>query len=315
MSCKLNEIVTISILTFNRSLLLKKLLLSLKDLKYELVEIIVVDNNSEDNTQQLIAKDFPDICYIRTDENIGAAARNLGMRAANGNIIVALDDDISNFNDSDIANIIRIFRKRPNVGAINFKVIDQLTGSVCNWTHHCKAKNYYNKEFMTYEITEGAVAFRRTVIEETGYYPEYFFLSHEGPDLAFRILDKGYEVIYSPTVSVFHSHSDLGRKNWFNYYYDTRNQFWLAARNFPIFYALFYLLRGLFSMAFYSIRDGFFLYWIRGIIDGFKGLGNTLKDRKVLNRDTMKLIKNIDKARPSVTYYIKNRILKKTVRL
>ena len=129
-------------------------------------------------------------------------------------------------------------------------------GRTCNWVHHCKEEEYYDREFLTYEITEGAVAFRKKALNCSGYYPENFFLSHEGPDLAFRIFENGYRVIYWGDIRVEHLFSEEGRKPWRNYYYDTRNQFWLAARHFPFDYAVVYLGRGLGSMLVYWAAMG-----------------------------------------------------------
>ncbi len=307
--------VTIAILTYNRKELLEELLLSLLKLQYKPMEIIVVDNHSTDGTQEMLEKKFPTIKHLRTQENIGVGARNLGLKCAKGEIVITLDDDVSGLGDEEINNLVGKFRSDQNVGAVNFKVLDHMTGQLCNWVHHCRCEDYCNTEFLTYEITEGAVAFRKCVLEEVGYYSETFFLSHEGPDLAFRILDKGYSVIFFPAVAVIHSHSDLGRKSWLRYYYDTRNLLWLAARNLPFFYALRYLVRGLLSMGVYSLRDGFFLYWVRGIIDGCKGIGRELQKRKPMNDSTMKIVKAIDDKRPDLRYIIRKRLFKKSVRL
>jgi len=310
-----HPIVTISILTHNRCFLLKSLLLSLTTLSYNPIEIIVVDNYSLDDTEKMIRSYFPHIQYIKTEENIGAGARNYGLRAAKGEIVITLDDDIDGLKDDSIHYLVEMFRKKTNLGAVNFRILDAKTGKLSNWPHHCIAAEFENTEFHTYEITEGAVAFRKAAIEKTGYYPEDFFLSHEGPDLAFRLIDHGYEVIYSGLISVNHHHSSLGRKNWYNYYFDTRNQFWLAARNFPCGHSLMYLCRGLFGMLFLAIRDGYFLTYCRGIKDGLVGLKKALRNRKVLSAQTLALIKEIDSARPNLIALLKSGVLQKKVRL
>ena len=307
--------VSICVLTYNRSLLLRNLLSSLQSLKYDILEIIVVDNHSADDTMRMVTTEFDEIKYIRTERNMGASARNLGLKAARGGIVVTLDDDILGLSEESIKFLLDLFGGRRGLGAVNFKVIAESTGRICNWVHHRKIEEFRDCEFQTYEITEGAVAFRRKVLEECGYYPEDFFLSHEGPDLAFRILDKGYEVIYSPRVTVVHYHSDLGRKNWLNYYYDTRNQMWVAARNFPISYAVRYLARGISSMFFYSIRDGFFWYWARGVVDGLRGLRNAMKGRNVLRKETMRTLRAIDSSRPDLKYMVGKKVFQKKFRL
>ena len=307
--------VTISILTYNRSKYLKKLLTSLISLDYKPFEIIVIDNHSEDDTQQMMTDEFPYISYIRTERNIGAEARNLGMKKALGDIIITLDDDIIGLDDDAILNIVKWFSADTDLGALNFKVIDALTGGLCNWVHHYKPEDYSHKDFITYEITEGAVAFRKLALERSGYYPENFFLSHEGPDLAFRLLENGLKVIYSSEIVVEHYTANEGRTSWRNYYFDTRNQFLLAARNFPVGYALRYLTMGLAVMLAYSIRDGYTTYWLKAVYDGVKGLGAVLKDRKVLSKNTMAIIKNIDSNKPNLAYLVRRRLFRRGIRI
>jgi GT2 family glycosyltransferase len=307
--------ISISVLTYNRGSILKDLLVSLSSIKYEQLEIIVIDNCSKDNTSMIMSKEFPQILYIKLSQNIGASARNVGLQKATGDIIITLDDDIIGINDDAIFSILTQFVERPRLGAVNFSVTDYYTGKICNWVHHRNISENFDKEFLTYEITEGAVAFRRRALEVAGYYPTYFFLSHEGPDLALRLIDSGYDVIYSNKISVLHKHSDLGRRPWMNYYYDTRNQVWYAIRNLPAFYAISYLFRGLSSMLIYSIRDGYIIWWLKAIRDSFKGIIRAFGDRRVISKKTLSIIRNIDNHRPSIFYMLKKRFFVKGVRL
>ncbi len=308
-----SKLITISVLTYNRAGILSTLLDQLISLKYEPLEIIVVDNHSSDNTITMIEEKYASVKLIRTDKNIGVLARNLGMQQAKGDIVITLDDDITNLTDEHLEKIVAIFDQRLQLGAINFKVVG-LNGQICNWVHHCKEEENHNKEFLTYEITEGAVAFRRTTLEQSGYYPKNFFISHEGPDLAFRIFECGFDVMYSDMVQVTHSYSDHARELWRNYYYDTRNQLWLAVRNFPLSYSISYLARGLISMMIYSIRDGYFMYWLKAIKDAIFGLREALQERKVLSSHTMSIIAMIDSNRPDLFYILKKRLFSKGMR-
>jgi hypothetical protein len=130
--------------------------------------------------------------------------------------------------------------------------------------------------------------------------------------LAFRILDTGFNVIYSGEVAVKHLFDPKNREPWRKYYFDTRNQFWLAARNYPISYMLVYLSRGLFSMLIYSIRDGYFWYWAKAIIDGLAGLKKAIKQRKVLSQRTINIVRLIDSKRPGLGYMIRKKVLDKS---
>lgn len=302
--------ISICILTYNRCALLRELLKNIEGLICASIEIIVIDNHSADRTQEMMLSEFAMIKYLRTDKNIGASARNIAMKAAIGDIVVTLDDDVTGLGQNAIWALVKKFSEDQTVGAANFKVVNS-AGGLCNWVHHCRQEDFSDKEFQTYEITEGAVAFRKKALELSGYYPDKFFLSHEGPDLAFRIIESGFKVIYMPQIEVTHYFADEGRQPWRNYYYDTRNQLWLAARNFPITYALVYLGRGLLSMLVYSIRDGFFYYWLKAVADGIVGLKQVLGERNVLSEATINIIKKIDSQRPSLGYMIRERLLVK----
>jgi GT2 family glycosyltransferase len=295
--------------------LLEKLLWSLGCLSVNSHEIIVVDNDSDDGTGQMIAGNFPSIKYMRTEKNLGVAARNLGLSAASGEIVVTLDDDVFGLDVDSMDAIDQLFSRDPALGAVNFRVTNGTDETVCNWVHHCRPELYQDSEFPTYEITEGAVAFRKKALEIAGSYVPYFFISHEGPDLALRLWDNGFKVLYSPRISVKHYHAAENRTTWRRYYFDTRNLFWLVARNLPFVYGFFLLSRGVSAMLLYSVRDGYLLYWLKGVRDGIKGLKQALEDRKVISKQTMDIVKLIDKKRPGFWYLAKKRLFKKGVRI
>lgn len=56
-------------------------------------EIIVVDNGSLDDTSDAVRRHFPDVKLISLDENLGAAGRNVGVRAARAPYVAFADDD------------------------------------------------------------------------------------------------------------------------------------------------------------------------------------------------------------------------------
>src|SRR6266508_3277988 len=70
--------VSIAVLTFNRSARLGELLASLAEVVRGGAQLVVIDNNSQDDTREVVAGAAVPLLYIRTSENIGVAARNLG---------------------------------------------------------------------------------------------------------------------------------------------------------------------------------------------------------------------------------------------
>lgn len=311
----MNTKVSISILTYNRSTILNELLTSLASITDVLDDIIVVDNHSTDDTEAMVRQNHPHIRYYKTPSNIGVAARNLGISKAAGDIIITLDDDIIGIDDQDIKTLIRLFEEKMDVGAICFKIRDYQSDEICNWCHHYQTEVFADREFITDEITEGAVAFRKSAIQKSGLYPDFFFISYEGSDLLCRLLVAGYKTMYSPDIEVKHRTAQQGRPNWRRYYYDTRNQIWMVARNYPFLLGIKYLLRGLPAMFVYSFRDRFISFWFRAIYDGIRGLPKVLENRKPLGSESVKILKDIAKNRPGLLYTAKKRLIKREISL
>ena len=79
--------------TYNRAWCLKSAIDSVLDQNDQRSELIVVDDGSTDNTQQLVATYGERLRYIRQDNRGVSAARNTGIRAASGALIALLDSD------------------------------------------------------------------------------------------------------------------------------------------------------------------------------------------------------------------------------
>jgi GT2 family glycosyltransferase len=82
-----------------------------------------------------------------------------------------------------------------------------------NGLPHKRYEEYKSKSFFeTYFYAGGAHAIKRDVIEKLGKYPDDFFYGMEEYDLAYRILDAGYSIVYSDKIVMLHKESPLGRK-------------------------------------------------------------------------------------------------------
>jgi GT2 family glycosyltransferase len=298
--------ISIVVLTYNRNHLLERLLSDLQPFVRGGVQLIVVDNASSDPAS-MVTERHPGVTLVRAPQNLGAAGRNLGFEAATGDIVVSLDDDVYGLSRDALERLRETFAD-PRIAAVNFTVFEEGTGRIVNWVHHRIVEHYYDKTFDTYEITEGAVAFRRSVLTSVGGYAANFFLSHEGPDLAFRIMNHGMQVIYSPAVNVTHSFAQEGRIPARRYYYDTRNTLWLAARNLPLGYGSRLVARQCLAMLVYSVRDGYLRWWLKGMWDGLRGLRAAWTERQPLSRETMRRVRHIDSFRPPLLYMARKRL-------
>lgn len=91
----MNETVSVVIPTYNRAELINRAIESVLQQTYSDIEIIVVDDASEDETESAVKKIKSEkLRYIRLKQNGGACkARNTGIRAAKGNYVAFLDSD------------------------------------------------------------------------------------------------------------------------------------------------------------------------------------------------------------------------------
>jgi GT2 family glycosyltransferase len=299
---------SVLVLTYNRPNEIQR---NLSELVYNLskeVDVVVVDNYSDLSLKNTIDKYSERVKFIRTDENIGVAARNIGMKACKSDIVITLDDDVFGLTQKFLDIIVRKFNQNSDLSAINFKVIDDATEEQINWIHHRKLDDWCGKEFESYEISEGAVAFRRLDFMNIGGYPSDFFISHEGPYLALNLLKDGKTIIYSPDVIVRHAHAEGGRSSWRRYYYDTRNVIWMCTTHFPIPMAAHKCTLALGSLLIYAIRDGYSRYWAKGVLDGFLGIRPWLARRKPIKGAALDRYRSMAAKNASFWYMLKKRL-------
>ncbi len=153
--------ISLIICTYNREKFLGKALQSLtsQTLPPEHFEILIVNNNATDGTEQ-ISKDFIEtnpklnIRYF-VESNQGLSyARNRGMREAHGSIITYIDDD-AEAEDDFLAQILTFLEARPEVAGVGGKIIPKYEGTPPEWM------NKYLYGFVT-KVDFGDDVFRYT---------------------------------------------------------------------------------------------------------------------------------------------------------
>jgi glycosyltransferase involved in cell wall biosynthesis len=115
-----NPTVSIIIPTYNRSRLLARAVKSVLNQTYQNFELIIVDDASTDNTEEVVGS-FNDerIKYVRHEKNKGeAVARNTGIKAARGEYIASHDSDDEWLHEK-LAKRIRAFENcSPEIGVV-----------------------------------------------------------------------------------------------------------------------------------------------------------------------------------------------------
>jgi peptidoglycan-N-acetylglucosamine deacetylase len=199
---KADALVSVLIPAFNEARVIEGSVRRVLASEGVLVEIIVIDDGSKDETSAIVAKAFADEPRVRllTLENGGKArALNLGLELATSDIIIALDAD-TQFEPLTIARLARWFAD-PELGAVagNAKVGNRVN-IVTRWqaTEYVTAQNLERRALTRFEaitVVPGAVgAWRRAALDAVGGYPVDTLA--EDQDLTIAIQRAGWRVAY-----------------------------------------------------------------------------------------------------------------------
>ena len=264
-------------------------------------ELIVVDNGSKDGVRQVVESHDAAVRLIELAENRGACgARNAGIAAARGEIIVVLDDDVGFVSPFELSRLVSVFDQHPDFQVLAFQICDPVTGDLRlrDWCHPRDWKKFSQSEFETHHFGEGAMAARREVFDKTGLYYEPFFYGAEGHDMEIRVLNQGFRILYAPRVRVWHRVSEKARSVDRQYYYFTRNYIWMAYKDYPALAGLQFLTIKMGMMLYFTLRLKCYASFWRGVRDGIRGLPKVRAARTPATRETLRRWAEFERERP-----------------
>lgn len=300
--------MSIAILNYQRRDALRRALESARSQRFP-VEILAVDNGSTDGSADMVRDEFPDVRLVRLPDNIAAAARNVGVATAKGDIVFTLDNDVLLSTPDDVARGLEVFQRHPRAAIVSFTIVGA-DDAICrrDWCHPRDPDEWGEHEFPTDYVLEGASACRREAFLASGGYWPPLFIGHEGWDLSYRLLDAGWELVYSPAVRVRHMVDASVRPSSRIYYTFTRNTIWVALRNLPPAAAAVSIARDLALMGFASARAGQLAAYRRGITDALRGAPRALATRRAIGRATRERLRAIRRLKPGVVARVRRHV-------
>lgn len=210
-----------------------------KEINYE---IILIDNNSEDGTVEMIENEFPQIRLIKNPENRGVApARNQGMEIAAGKYILILDADVELVENS-ILKLFEYMESNSECGIVGSKLVSTnrqlqysckrfptLLAFLFRRLEHIEfinnsqtlrfhtMKDWDHKEIKEVDYLIGACQFIRSeVIKKIGMYDDKIFYGPEDIDFCLRTWRAGWKVVYFPQTEIIHHEQRITKKNIFS---------------------------------------------------------------------------------------------------
>lgn len=203
------------------------------------IELIVVANGVGDGDIGLDADDR--VKVVRSATNLGIPrGRNDGLDDSTAPVVAFIDDDARFIDDEVLARCAAMFDEWPTLGAIALHVIDETGATARRHVPRIGARHPDRSGFVT-AFVGGAVVMRRNAFVDAGGYAETFVYSMEETDLAFRLVDRDWQIFYDGTPAVFHP-ATLPTRHLDALTRTMRNRVWLAHRNLPAPLAVMYVI-------------------------------------------------------------------------
>lgn len=263
-------------------------------------QIIVVDNASTDDSVAWLHSEYPQVEVVALKENRGFAGGNaVALRHVRGDAVVLLNND-TRPHDNFVEALVACAEKHPEAGSIAAHLVDwdgkftDSAGDGCKVTGRGFARNR-RKDAASAPATgrvlcacAGAALYRMEMIEQIGFLDTDFFLNFEDTDLALRACLQGWESWFCAEAVVRHRISaSQGAWSRVNVYYGARNHLWVCFKNFPAAVLAKYsplIAAEILGMYLVSVRHGRGLSYIKGLVDGFRGIPRLLRKRREIQR-------------------------------
>lgn len=225
----MKPVVSVNIVTFNGEKYIKDCLNSVFGQSYRKVEVLVIDNNSEDKTKEILEEisgsknsKIPKIKKIFNQTNLGfSKAHNEGIKRSKGEYILCLNQDVvldKNFLEESVF----VLEKDKKIGALQGKLLrkeepDRIDSAglvifknrrVINRAQGEKDEGGFDKEEEVFGVDGAAPVYRREALEDAKikdeYFDEDFFCYKEDVDLSWRMRLFGWKCFYEPQAIGWH---------------------------------------------------------------------------------------------------------------
>jgi glycosyltransferase involved in cell wall biosynthesis len=217
--------ISVVICSYNREAYIIQAIDSLyqQDLDKKLYEVIVVDNNSQDNTAEKVREyiaTHPDMqLSYHLEKRQGASyARNTGAALSSGQLICCMDDDAVAM-PGYLQNIIRFFETHPDATGLGGRIIPRYIPAEPKWMSHYVSSLVGNFDYSPetkpfdngrYPLESNMIVRREDFFAVKGFNTSLpgvkgtLRIGGEGKEFFYKLIERGGIIWYDPTVIVHH---------------------------------------------------------------------------------------------------------------
>ena len=203
---------------------------TIKDISFE---VFVIDNASEDNSQEAVKDFFPSVKLIENRENLGfAKANNQALKLMKGEYALLLNSDTIT-TDGAITKILRFMELNRNVGICGGQLLNKdgtkqrsfdnistpLTALINNVVlriifpkKYLGRKCKFDKPVEVESIIGACMMVRKKAIDEVGLMDENFFFYYEDMDWCYRMKKGGWNISFYPDAFIYHIRGESSKQ-------------------------------------------------------------------------------------------------------
>ncbi|MBR1893381.1 MAG: glycosyltransferase family 2 protein [Lachnospiraceae bacterium] len=250
-------------------------------------DTIVVDNHSLDGSAEIVEQEYTWAKLIKLADNFGfSRAVNEGLKACKTPYVILLNNDTKSDKDF-VRALYEAIKEDKNIFSVSSKMLQmdnpsRIDGagdyySAWGWAFargKDKSSSRYNEKADVFSACAGAAIYRRSILDEIGWFDEFHFAYLEDVDVGYRARIMGYRNVYEPAAIVYHKGSGAtgSRHNDFKVRISARNNMYIIMKNMPILQIIInlpFLLFGFGIKAMFFIFKGYGRAYLSGIKRGY----------------------------------------------
>ena len=216
--------VSVVIATYNRFEALKQTLTDLRAQTYPPLEVLVVDQSRDENGNPVDRRqelaEFDGVRYFHQSLPNAQVARNFGILAARGDVVLLVDDDVR-VSPEFIANHLRNYELEPDLDGVSGQTLDpgqQPTDelpSAYTWPHNgwmFLPLNFNERRpAINWPSCNGSVR-RQTALAIGGFDEQFTRTWYDDTDFSWRLHTAGAKIVFDPQASLVHLKVPSGGK-------------------------------------------------------------------------------------------------------
>lgn len=293
--------VSVITVNFNGIRFLNNFFESVKNLHYDNIELIFVDNVSTDGSVDYVRQNWPGVKLIDNKENLGfSIANNIAAENANGEYLFFLNNDTKVHSDT-VFELVKNMSVNPGLGICGCRMMSYDGRTLFHSGIGVDIFGFPVACGKTFYAEGSALMIRKQLFEAVGGFDPAYFMFHEDIDLAWRVWLSGYQVAAISEAVVYHSvGASAGgtalitegqyKSTYFRRYFSERNNIRTLLKNygFPalLFILFAYFLMNLAEMAFFLLllKPKVVFCYLKAYLWNIGHLKDTFTGRKKIQR-------------------------------